>query len=173
MAETQTPTPEVDYKAEYEKLQADHAKLKTSFDKTSSDLASAKKQLAETQTDEQRRQAEMQEREARYQQIERENSLYQYREKLSKFVKDEKTLDKLANLYADGEIAKAIELIASYLAAERVEMEKQIKAELMATNADPTPGSGKPTLTREQIAQISDPQERQKAISENLHLYGF
>ena len=105
---------DIDYKAEYEKLQGDHAKLKASFDKASTEVSSYKKQLAEKQTDEEKAQADLEAREARYKAIERENSLYKTKQSLSKFIKDEKIADKLAEYYADGEIAKALELTASH-----------------------------------------------------------
>jgi hypothetical protein len=37
----------------------------------------------------------------------------------------------------------------------------------------PRRGSGAPSMTKEQIAAIKDPELRQKAMLENKHLYNF
>lgn len=162
---------EIDYKAEYEKLQGDHAKLKASFDKASTEVSSYKKQLAEKQTDEEKAQADLEAREARYKAIERENLLYKTKQSLSKFIKDEKIADKLAEYYADGEIAKALELTASHWASATSELEKTIQAELMKRNPEGHPQTTGASLTKDQIMAISDSEERQKAMAQNWHLF--
>lgn len=136
MAENVNSTSEIaiDYKAEFEKLQMDYSKLKNSFDKASTDISSYKKQLADKQTDDEKAQAEFQAREERYKALERENSLMKTKAKLSKTISDEKTLDKIANLYADGKYEEAIELTNTYILASRDELKKEIEAELLMKN---------------------------------------
>ena len=57
-------TPEVDYKAEYEKLLKEQQKLKDATDKACSEAASWKKQLRDKQTEAERVEAERAEKEA-------------------------------------------------------------------------------------------------------------
>lgn len=63
-AETTGKTPEIDYKAEYEKLLADQKKLKDATDKACSEAANWKKALREKQTEQERAEAERAEKEA-------------------------------------------------------------------------------------------------------------
>lgn len=75
---------ETDYKALYEKLQADHekaktenAKLKASFDKTASEVAELKRASKAKMSEEEKRAAETAEREQRYQEL--QNEVYEMR----------------------------------------------------------------------------------------------
>jgi len=60
-------TPEVDYKAEYEKLLAEQKKLKDATDKACNEAANFKKQLREKQTEQERLDAEKAEKDAEIQ----------------------------------------------------------------------------------------------------------
>ena len=164
-------TNEVDYKAEYEKLQADHAKLKQSFDKTASEVSNYKKQLAERQTDEEKREAELLAREQHYKELERKNTISEYKEHLADSVTDKKTLENLATLFADGKITEAIKLQNDLWEARKAELTKQIQSDLMQKNAVPPPATGAVSQTKADIMAIKDPRERQAAIANNLNLF--
>lgn len=169
--QTTDTTPEIDYKAEYERVQGEYAKLKTSFDKASTDVSSYKKQLAEKQTDEERAKADAEEREARYKAIERENSYMKTRAKLSKTISDEKTLDKIANLYADGKVEEAIDQTTAYILASREEMRKEIEAELLKQNPQPSAqGSSAGAITKEQFDAMGVA-EKTKLYREDYETY--
>lgn len=166
-----TKTNEVDYKAEFERLQNDYAKLKGNFDKTSSEVADYKRKERERMGDEEKREAEMQEREAYYKKLEKENAVHRYTAKMSNLIKDEKTLNEVATLMAEGNYDKAIEKQMAYLEKERAELEKTIKADLMRQNPQPTPQSGGKSMTKQEIMAIKDPVERQQAIARNITLF--
>lgn len=168
---TTTTETDVDYKALYEQAKNDLAKQKSSNDKLASENAEYKRQQRESMTDEAKRNAELAEREKHYAEIERENALYKYKASLGATIKDEATLNSIAEAYADGKIDLAIKKQTEYLATQRVELEKQIKSELLKTNPQPNPQNGSNAMTRDEIMAISDPVQRQKAIADNIHLF--
>ncbi len=133
-----------DYKALYEQSQADYAKLKSSFDKTSSEISALKKERQERMSDEEKRNQELADREEHYKAIERENAVYKYKASLSGQITDPKVLQDVAELYANGEISKAIEKQNAYLEQAHKELEKRIKADLLKENPQPTPANGDP-----------------------------
>lgn len=166
-----TQTPEVDYKAEFERVQAENARLKSAVDKTSSEVADYKRKERERMSEEEKSKAEQQEREAYYKKLERENALHRYSAKLAKTIQDESVIAEIASLYADGEFDKAIDKQNDYFIKQRAELEKTIKADLMRENPQPQPTTGGVTMTKEQIMAIKDPIERQAAIAKNIHLF--
>jgi hypothetical protein len=167
-----TTTPEIDYKAEFERIKGELDEAKNTISKVSSEAADYKKRNRELLSKEGQKEADQEAREARYKEIERENNLYKVKERLAKSITDEKTLNKLANLYADGKVEEAIDLTNTYIAESKVELEKEIQAKLMQQNAEPTAPSGTAkTLTKAEIMQIADPEARQKAIQENVNLF--
>ena len=112
------------------------------------------------------------EREEHYKKIERENSIYRYTKKLSSTIKDEKVLDEIANLMADGKFDEAIDKQNTYLAKERSEIEKSIKDELMKNNPQHNPENNKTTYkSKDEIMAIKDTATRQKAIADNMTLF--
>lgn len=153
-----------------ESAKAEYAKLKASFDKVSSELAEQKRKDKERMSDEDKKKAEYAEREEHYKALEKENALYRFKSSLGASIKDEKVLNDIAELYSDGEIDKAIKKQNEYFANYRKEIEREVKAELLKQNPQPTPQSGS-TMTREQILAIADPVERQKKIAENIVLF--
>ena len=171
MAEETNVTPEVDYKAEFEKMQADYAKLKTHFDKTSSEVADYKRKEKERMTDDEKRNAEIAEMQEHYKAIERENSLYKYKSTLSSFIKDEAVLTNVSNLFADGDIPNALKKYGEYYTKAQSELEKAIRADLLRQNPQPNPTNDGTGMTKEQIMAIKDPVERQSAIEKNIHLF--
>lgn len=167
---TQTDN-DIDYKAEFEKMQSEYAKLKSNFDKASSEIAENKRRDRERMSDEQKRQAEFEEREARYKAIEKENSLYKFKSNLSQHIKDEKVLNEVAECYANGDIETAIKKQNDYYTKSRSELEKSLRTELLQKNPQPTPQGEAPTMTKKQIMAISDFTERQQAIAKNITLF--
>lgn len=170
MAEETNPTPEINYKAEYEKMQSEYDALKRSFDKASSEIADFKRKDKARMTDEEKRNAELAEREEHYKAIERENALYKYKASLSTQIKDEKVLSEVAELYASGDISGAIAKQNEYFAKYQTELEKSIKADLLKQNPQATPQSNV-RMSKEDIMKISDPVLRQQMIAQNIHLF--
>ena len=143
MSETQkaneaTPNNEVDYKAEFEKMQAEYTKLKTSFDKTSTEVADFKRKERERMTEDEKRQAEIKEREAYYKELERKNALRDFADEIAD-ISDSAERTAIASLFADGDIIGALKKFKEWRVKEKGEMEKRIKAELMRSNPQPTP----------------------------------
>ena len=164
-------TSEVDYKAQYEEMQALYAKLKTANDKTSSENAEYKRKERERMTEDERRKTEMEENNARYEAAVNELSVYKYTAKISATVKDEKVATEIATLFAEGNLEKAIDKQNAYFEKYTKELETKIKAELMQTNPQATAQSGSKTMTTADILAIKDPVERQEAIAKNINLF--
>lgn len=100
------------------------------------------RKLAEKMTEEEKNAVALAEREERYKQIERENATIKLRAKLASTITDEKVLNKVAELYADGDVMEAVEKQNAYYATAKTELEKQIKAELLAKNPQPPADDG-------------------------------
>lgn len=134
-------------------------------------MKEAEKKYQDKLSDEEKKQAELEKQAERWKAIERENALYKYTAKLSKTITDEKVLTEIAGLYADGDFATAMDKHNEYLAKERTEMEKKIKAELLKTNPQPQPsGGGSGATTKEQFANMGV-RERTQLYRENPELY--
>lgn len=132
----------------------------------------AEKALAEKLTEEEKAQIELAKKEEYYKALEKENNRNKYIQKLGKTIKDEKVLNEIADLYADGDYASAIDKQNEYLAKYHGELEKTIKAELMKQNPQPTAQSGNNSYkTKDEIMAIKDTATRQKAIADNLNLF--
>ena len=135
-------------------------------------MKKAEKALQDKMSEEEKVQAELAQREEYYKQLEKENARNRYTAKLRKTIKDEKVLEELAELFANGDYSTAIDKQNEYFEKYHSEMEKTIKADLMKQNPQATPQSGgKPTKTREEIMSITDPVERQRLIGENIKLF--
>ena len=132
----------------------------------------AEKALAEKLTEEEKAQIELAKKEEYYKALEKENARNKYLSKLGKSIKDEKVLNEIADLYADGDYASAIDKQNEYLAKYHGELEKTIKAELLKKNPQPTAQSGNNSYkTKDEIMAIKDTATRQKAIADNLNLF--
>lgn len=135
-------------------------------------MKKAEKALAEKLTEEEKAQIEFAKREEYYKQLEKENARNKYLTKLGKSIKDEKILNEVADLYANGDFATAIDKQNEYLAKYQSEMEKTIKADLMKQNPQATAQSDKTQFkTKDEIMSIKDTAMRQKAIAENINLF--
>jgi hypothetical protein len=132
----------------------------------------AEKALAEKLTEEEKAQIELAKKEEYYKALEKENARNKYITKLGKSIKDEKVLNEIADLYADGDFATAIDKQNDYLAKYHGELEKTIKADLMKHNPQPTAQSGNNSYkTKDEIMAIKDTATRQQAIAENINLF--
>lgn len=135
-------------------------------------MKEAEKKLAEKLTDEEKALAKQAEREEYYKALEKENARNKYLSKLGKTIKDEKVLNEIADLYAEGDFATAIDKQNDYLVKYHGELEKTIKADLMKQNPQATAQSGNNTYkTKDEILAIKDTATRQQAIAENLTLF--
>lgn len=168
---TATAEETVDYKAKFEEMSLAYEKLKTANDKASSEVADYKRRERERMGAEEKAKAESAEREEYYKSLEKENAQHRYTAKFSGLIKDSKTLTEVAKLMAEGEYDKAIELQVSYLTKQRAEIEKEIKAELLKSNPQPSPESGAKTYTKAEIMAIADAEQRQRLIAENIQLF--
>ena len=132
----------------------------------------AEKALAEKLTEEEKAQIELAKKEEYYKALEKENNRNKYIAKLGKTIKDEKVLNEIADLYADGDYASAIDKQNEYLAKYHGELEKTIKAELLKQNPQPTAQSGNNSYkTKDEIMAIKDTATRQQAIADNINLF--
>jgi hypothetical protein len=170
--ENKTPeTTEVDYKAEFEKMQSDYSKLKGSFDKTSSELADYKRKERERMSDDEKHKAEAEEREQYYKGLERRLAIADYEAELDD-VTDIKVKREIAELFADGETVKAMAKHKEFRKKDRGDLKKQIQDELMKKNPQPNPQSGNATYkSKDEIMAIKDTATRQKAIADNINLF--
>ncbi len=168
---TTETTDTTDYKAEFERLQAEHAKMKSSFDKASSEVADYKRKERERMSEDEKKAATDAEREEYYKGLERRLALSDYSAELDD-VSDNKLRTEIVELFADGKIVDALKKFKEFRAKDRAEMEKRIKAELMKQNPQPSAQNANPTAkTKSEIMAIVDAEERQKAIAENIHLF--
>lgn len=135
-------------------------------------MKKAEKALADKLTEEEKTQLELAKREEYYKQLEKENARNKYIAKLGKTIKDEKVLNEVADLYADGDFSSAIDKQNEYLAKYHSELEKTIKANLMQQNPQPNAQNSKTTYkTKDEIMAIKDTATRQQAIADNITLF--
>ena len=142
---TQTP-PDVDYKAEYEKLLAEQKKLKDATDKACNEAANFKKALRERQTEQERAEAERAERDAALQaELDRyrtESRVNGYRAKLIESGYDAQTAQNMAEKLPDGIGDEFFATQKAFLEGTR----KTIEAELLNKQPGITSG-GTPSIT--------------------------
>lgn len=164
-------TPDTDYKALFEEMEGKYSSMKASFDKASSEIAEFKRKERERMSEEDKRKAEDAEKDAYYKSLEREVALAKYSEELDD-ITDTKLKTQITELFADGDIKKALSVFKDWRKKDRDEIKKSIRAELLATNPQPAAQSSAPAFkTKDEILSIKDTAARQKAIAENLHLF--
>lgn len=130
-----------------------------------------KEKYNSTLTEQQRAEQEALEQKKKYEAIEKENTLYKYKQKLSKTIKDEATLEEIATLYANGDVEGAFEKQNEYFAKTNAELEQKIKQDLMKQNPQGNPQDGNGgTITKEQFSAMGV-KERTKLYNENPELY--
>ena len=130
---------------------------KSKYDAVIGERDDFKTKYTNTLTEAQRVEQENIERENRYKEIEKQNSVYRYTEKLSSTIADKTVLGEVAMLMAEGKFDEAIDKQNAYLATEKSEIEKRIKDELMKKNPQHNPQSGNATYkTKDEILAIKD-----------------
>lgn len=130
-----------------------------------------KSKYTDTLTEAQKAEQANIERENRYKEIEKQNSIYRYTDKLSSTIKDKATLTEIATLMAEGKYDEAIDKQNAYLATETAELEKRIKDELMKQNPQAQAGNdGAGAITKEQFDQMTVA-ERTKFYKEQPEKY--
>lgn len=130
-----------------------------------------KAKYSDTLTEAQRAEQANIDREKHYKEIEKQNSVYRYTEKLSATISDKTVLNEVALLMAEGKFDEAIDKQNAYLATEKSEIEKRIKDELMKQNPEAQAGNeGAGVVTREQFATMGVA-ERTKLYREQPELY--
>ena len=159
-AENQS-TPEVDYKAEYEKLLSEQKKWKDATDKACTEAANFKKQLREKQTEQERAEAERAEKDAALQaELEKyrtESRVNSYRAKLVESGYDAQTAQAMAEKLPSG-------IGDDFFAAQKTFLEgkkKSIEEELLKKQPEITSG-GTPSIA--DYDSMSD-EEYYRAIS--------
>jgi hypothetical protein len=144
---------------------------KSKYDAAIGERDDFKTKYTNTLTEAQRAEQENIERENRYKEIERQNSVYRYTEKLSSTIGDKAILGEIANLMADGKFDEAIDKQNAYLATERGEIEKRIKDELMKQNPQAQAQANEGgAISKEQFASMGVA-ERTKLYREQPELY--
>lgn len=130
----------------------------------------AEKALAEKLTEEEKAQIELAKKEEYYKALEKENARNKYITKLGKSIKDEKILNEIADLFAEGDFATAIDKQNEYLIKYHGELEKTVRAELLKQNPQPQPQNGNGGITKEQFDAMGV-QERTKLYNEQPEVY--
>lgn len=154
----------VDYKALYEKLQKDNANL----DKYNKDL---KAKYQAKLTDEEKQRAEIAEKENYYKNLERELSVSKIKSSLSGRVNNDKTLDEIANKFADGDILNALAVLNKFESDREANLRKSIEQELLANNPTPPPqNNDNGEITRTQFVKMGY-NERVELLNKNPELY--
>lgn len=170
MAEVNT-NPNIDYQAEYEKMQGELAKFKNANDKLSSEIAEHKRKERERLSEEEKVKLAQEEREKYYKDLERRVALSDYANEFDDY-QDKKFVSEICELFADGKIKEALSKSKELRAKERTELEKKIKSDLLKQNPQPSAQvNGGAYKTQADIMAIKDSVERQKAIAENPHLF--
>ena len=135
-------------------------------------MKKAEKALAEMMSEEDKAKLEREKREEYYKALEKENARNKYITKLGKTIKDEKVLNEIADLYAEGDYVMAIEKQNEYITKYHSELEKTIKADLLKQNPQPNPQNGSVKYkTKDEIMAIKDTATRQQAIADNIDLF--
>ena len=149
----QGSAPEVDYKAEYERMLAENSKLKAATDKACNEAATFKKQLREKQTEQERADAERAEKEAAVQaELEKyryESRINSYKSKLMDSGYDLETATSMAAQLPDG-------IGEDFFAKQKAFIESQKKTiEAQLLNKQPGLSKGAP-LSAEELDKIED-----------------
>ena len=163
-AQTTEPTT-VDNSAEIAQLKADLERFKNANDKLSKESAEYKRQLRAKQSDEEAKASALAEAEAERESLKAELNLLKA-QNAYKGISDEKAVAKLIDAVSNADhtaIAKFIEEQCKQAVAN---------AEQAWLKDRPPVSSGMySSMTKEEIMNISDPQERQAKIAENIELF--
>lgn len=176
-SENENPTaPTVDeLMAQLAQEKADKAKIKNALDKASSDAAEYKKALrAKMTAQEQASEAAKEEqaaKDARLEEAERKVSIYEATER---YMTVNKYSSELARKAAEAEVAKDFVALSEINKQHEAELIKQTRAEIETEFYKNRPRVQSGTysgMTKEDIMNIKDSNERAKAIHENINLF--
>ena len=157
---------------EIEKLKADAKKYKDSFDKTASELAALKKEkkgsLSEIEQLKAEHEEQMAELKGKYDELYKESNTNKL---VASYVK-QGYKEELARKKADAFLSGDTDTVLACEEEFRKDIEKSIKAEVLKGTKKPDDnGDNKEYKTREEIMQIKDSAERQKAIAEHMDMF--
>ena len=108
----------------------------TDAEKKAKDL---EKKLTDKLTDDEKAEAERQKTLEYYKDIEKKYNISKTKEKLSKSIKDDNVLNEVAELYANGDISKAIDKQNDYFAKVENDRQQKQKADDLRNNPNPAP----------------------------------
>ena len=169
-AENSTPTIE-ELMTQLATERATNERNKVALDKALKEQGELKKSLRARQT------AEEQEAEAKKEQEEQQKS---YIAELETFKRTAEARSRyalqgmsaeLADKAAEAEIAGDMDALADIQKQHTEMLIKQNRAEWLKSSPEPQAGNAYSSMTKEQILQIQDRNERRKAIAQNLNLF--
>lgn len=151
-------------------LMVENAKMKRAFDKASSEAADYKKKYNATLSEQERASQEKAEAEARRDErlaeLERENSIHKFTESFLDLGYDKDSAIAAATAQVDNDVETLFKLqkkiIDEKVLAKEQEMYKSIPRAKTGVYA---------SMTKEQIMDIPDREERRQAIAENMDLF--
>lgn len=151
-------------------LMVENAKMKRAFDKASSEAADYKKKYNATLSEQERASQEKAEAEARRDErlaeLERENSIHKFTESFLDLGYDKDSAIAAATAQVDNDVETLFKLqkkiIDEKVLAKEQEMYKSIPRAKTGVYA---------SMTKEQIMDIQDREERRQAIAENMDLF--
>lgn len=165
------PTPsELSTEEQLQKLLVENAKLKRSFDKASSEAADYKKKYNATLSEQEKASIEKAEAEARRDErlaeLERENSIHIFTESFIDLGYDKESAKQAATAQVDNDIDTLFKLQKQIIDAKVLAKEQELMKDI------PRAKTGVySSMTADQIMNITDREERRKAIAENLELF--
>ena len=162
------PTPSAE--DQLQQLMIENAKLKRAMDRASSEAADYKKKYNATLSEQEKASLEKAEAEARRDErlaeLERENSIHKFTESFLDLGYDKESAISAATAQVDGDIETLFKLqkkiIDEKVKAKEQEMYRDIPRAKTGVYA---------SMTREQIMDIPDREERRKAMAENWELF--
>lgn len=151
----------------------DEAKLKGIISERNSEVAKLNKALKERMSEAEQKEAERKESfeqmEKELNALRREKQVAEFRATYTAIGYPDELAQKTAEALADGKFDKVLENEKTF----RNTLEKELRAKIVSETPKPEGAGGTKYTTKEDIMKIKDPVERQKAISENMSLFGY
>lgn len=148
-------------------------KMKNAFNKASSEVADYKKRLQEKQSDEEKKASEQAEL---LEQLRLENEEFKKQSAIAQNKAQFAALgleDELAASSAEALYGGDMKVVFDNLRSFKAELEKGIRADVMKNTPTPPAGGGSTAMTKDEIMNIRDSEERQLAIAEHPELFGM
>ena len=164
------PTTNKTVEEQIQQLMMENAKLKRAMDKASSEAADYKKKYNATLSEQEKASVEQAEeqhrRDERLAELERENSIHKFTEQFLDLGYDKESAKKAATAQVDNDLEMLFKLQKENIDAKILAKEQELIKDM------PRAKTGHyASMTKDQIMSISDRNERQKAIAENLELF--